>query len=53
MQDVDCPVDLNDVHNSFTCEEGACKKTKGNEDMESVPFADTDYGAIASTFLKG
>lgn len=53
MQDVDCPVDLNDVHNSFTYEQGACEKTKGSEDMESVAFADTDYGAIASTFLKG
>lgn len=52
LQDVDCPVDLNDVHNSFSSEEGACEK-KGNEEMESVPFADNDNGAIASTFLKG
>jgi len=53
MQEVDCPVDLNDEHSSFTCEEGQCEKTKKHEDMESVSFADTDYGATASTFLKG
>ncbi|KAG0585848.1 hypothetical protein KC19_2G043800 [Ceratodon purpureus] len=54
-QDDDCPIDLNGTHDSFAYEEGACKKTsaKGNEDTETVPFADTDCGVTASTFLKG
>lgn len=53
IQELECIVDLKDVDNSFTCEEGACEKTKGHEAIECEPFADTDYEATASTFLKG
>lgn len=55
MHEDDAQVDLNNVHNNFAYEEGAFEKTsaKGNEGTESVPFAETDYGATASTFLKG
>lgn len=52
ITELDCIVDLKGVDNSFTCE-GACEKTKGCREIECEPFADTDYEATASTFLKG
>ncbi|XP_024395416.1 ATP-dependent DNA helicase SRS2-like protein At4g25120 isoform X5 [Physcomitrium patens] len=55
LQDSAGRVDLNDVHNIFASEEGACEKTNANRngDLESVLSMDTENGAAASMFLRG
>lgn len=56
--DVDVVVDLNDDHCPFEAEDLGLLEAKkepleGSHEQESNAPADVDYGAVASTFLKG